>query len=367
MRKENKYFISLEKVYWDWMRKLDLFQYLIPINISEEKSKFLSKLFKRKVYNPSFSYERILFDIDNTIKVLEKMKKDFSKLDHPLVHYYEKDINENIQVIINISNRSAKSFPEWLSGIYGFPNKNDYEFALDIVKNLGDSNAHANIYDITSNFLKSRIESCLKDSNIIGWKILLKNSSARIFVSSITKTITIKKEALFNSHEIQRLLVHEIGVHVLRYENGSKQKFILFSKGFPGYLETEEGLAIFSEKRNGLLSNIALTKYCCRLIASYLSRYQGFYDIFKEIVLYLDPNDAFDIVMRIKRGLLDTNQIGGFTKDQIYLTGLRKLEMQNNNTVRKLFFGKLGLSDLSIIDTLAINHAIEYPRWLERK
>lgn len=349
------------------MCKLDLLQYLAPLNISDEKNNFFSKIAKGEVYNPHFEYKKFSFDESDTIKELEKIKKDFSALKHPLSSHYEKTIYKEIQLIQNMSDRSLKSYPMWLSNIYGYPSDDDFNYALNLLREI-EPNDILNIeYDIQAETLKRKIQTHLKALNIEEWKISLENVSARISVSTVTKTIAIKIDTLFEHNEIQRLFLHEIGVHVIRHENGLKQKYLLFSKGFPDFMETEEGLAIFAEKRNKLLSNIALAKYCCRLIAAYVSKYNDFYNIFKKISKYINDSDAFDIVMRIKRGLVDTGQIGGFTKDQVYLSGLRKIELQPIDTIRKLFIGKVGLNDLDVVNLLPINYNVNYPKWLNRK
>ena len=363
--KEEMRFASLEREYWDLSGKLDLFQYLIPINIAGEKRAFLNTLEKGEIYNPVFSYKKMMFDEKEIPKVLKKMKKEFMLLSRPLSECYEQIITDDIEFIINVSNRGSKQFPQWLSACYGYPSKDDSDFAYSILKQIKQNFSPKVEYTILPEVIKDEVEVSLRNLNLGGWGISLETSSARISVNPVTKKITIKEDALFHCDEIRRLLVHEIGVHVIRYENGLKQPFMLFSKGFPKYLETEEGLAIHSEKMNGLLSEIALTKYCCRLIAAHLCKYYDFCHIFNEIRSFLDDSDSFDVVSRIKRGLIETSEMGGFTKDQIYLTGMRKIETLEPTVIKKLFIGKIGIDDIQIIDKVELDYNVTYPRWLE--
>ncbi len=48
------------------------------------------------------------------------------------------------------------------------------------------------------------------------------------------------------------MLRHEIDCHVLRSENGKQQPFKIFNYGFPNYLETEEGYAIYMVNQLGI-------------------------------------------------------------------------------------------------------------------
>lgn len=367
MRNYDSTILDLEKEYWRLMDEVDFFEYLIPQNTAEEKQRFLSELSKDKKYNPRFVYKPISFNVKKLTATLNSLKNRLLDIDHPLSRYYERYFEQDIDFIHNISRRSSILFPSWLSGLYGFPNENEYNIAKSILEKIDVNETRHIEYTLSPETMKTEIHKILEDCQITDWRISLTASSARFSVNPVTKTIKIEKDTFFNPDEIQRLLLHEIGVHVLRSENGSKQRFLLFSKGFPDYLQTEEGLAILSEKRNGLLNNIALTKYCCRLLAAHLCQYLDFYKVFRQISIFLSAKDSFDIVARIKRGLEDTSTPGGFTKDQIYIKGLLELEGLELQSIRQLFVGKIGIQDLNIIDKIYMNYEISYPKWLEGK
>ena len=357
---------KLENDYWDLVSDLDTFEYIQPLNVSEEKDQFFKALSQQQKYNPQFTYKDISFDLKATEKSLLAIKSRLKQIDHPLIGLYNQYVKEDLAFLDHVKDRTAASFQHWLSRLYGFPNESQVKAALGILESVDISESKQTEYTIDPFFMESTILKKLETYQIRDWQVSLEESAAKVSVNPVIKKIKIKKDTLFHQNDIQRLLLHEIGVHVLRTENGSKQEYLLFSKGFPNYLQTEEGIAIWAEKENGLLSDVVLTKYCCRLIAAHYCRAQGFFDIFQKVTPYLNDDDCFDLVVRLKRGLVDTSKSGGFTKDQIYLRGLWDIEKLDRQSVKKLFVGKVGVQHIELIEQLDTNMDITYPEWLNK-
>ena len=290
--------------------------------------------------------------------------KEFKKYNNPVSSLYLELIQDDLGWTNNLFKREKSEFCEWLSELYGRPSNSLYTKALATLKSI----TFEEIMDkqILPNEMKKTISVKLKERNFKNWAIEIRNSSARIAIDSITKKIIIKNDSNFSLSEIDRLVVHEIETHVLRYENGCKQNYLIFRKGFPNYLEAEEGLAILSESKNGVLLPKDMAKYCGRLIASYLCFDMDFSDTFSIISEYFNVSDSFDIVARVKRGLIDTEHYGGFTKDQIYYSGFLEVSNLSKEKIRKLYLGKIGLENLNIIDEIKdIDYNIELPSWIK--
>ncbi len=354
--------LELEQEYWCFQKKLDLFECVIPSNLAEEKEKFISNLERDSRYNPIFQYKKITYNKKDILLRLRKFGEKFREYSNPVSLLYTKLIKDDTDWLNNFYERDACRFPDFLSNLYGKPEDSLFNQALNEIKSLQLENHDET--QISPTRMKQTIINKLKEKHINDWNVQVDNSSSKMFVNPVTKTITIKDNTCFDVSEINRIMVHEIGTHVLRYENGSKQKYLLFKKGFPDYLKTEEGLAILSETKNDLLSSRELAKYCARLIASYLCFNSDFWDIFKVINIYLNLDDSFDIVARVKRGLVYTEQLGGFTKDQIYFRGHLEVKHLSLDKIRKLFLGKIGIEHLEIIDQLDdINLNIDLPEW----
>ena len=106
-------------------------------------------------------------------------------------------------------------------------------------------------------------------------------------------------------------------------------------------METQEGLAVFSEYMSGALSLKRLKELAYRVLASdSLIKGYTFSDTFDLIhgQYKLNRNDAFTITLRAHRG-------GGFTKDRLYLSGLRKIykRYQRGESMDVLLSGKVSM------------------------
>ena len=129
--------------------------------------------------------------------------------------------------------------------------------------------------------------------------------------------------------------------HLVTTYNGGLQTLQIFSNGFPKNVETQEGLAVFSEYMSGALTLKRLKELSYRVLASdSLIKGYNFADTFDLIhnQYKLNKNDAFSITLRAHRG-------GGFTKDRLYLSGLRKIykRYQNGKSMDILLRGKVTL------------------------
>ena len=130
--------------------------------------------------------------------------------------------------------------------------------------------------------------------------------------------------------------------------NGMNQPLQLFFNGFPRNVETQEGLAVLSEYMSDCLTLYRLKELSYRVLAvdSLLKGY-SFCDTFD--LLYsqykLNKDEAFSISLRVHRG-------GGYTKDYLYLTGLKKIYdfYHRGEDLNCLLTGKVTLENKSLID-----------------
>jgi len=139
--------------------------------------------------------------------------------------------------------------------------------------------------------------------------------------------------------------------NIARAENGKKQRYLLFSYGFPNYLETEEGLAVYNEKINDLLPNHILKHYAGRVIAVDLALKNSFSIVYNELLQYFNKDIAWNLALRAKRGLADTSKKGGFSKDYLYLKGKYVVEdfVKKGGDVKELYVGKIGVEHVPLM------------------
>jgi len=167
-------------------------------------------------------------------------------------------------------------------------------------------------------------------------------------VSNNTQSLLIKKNTIFSRNQLLTLANHEIGVHLVTTYNGMMQPLKVFSNGFPKNVETQEGLAVFSEYMSGALSLKRLKELAYRVLASdSLIKGYSFSDTFDMLhgQYKLDRNKAFTITMRVHRG-------GGFTKDRLYLSGLKKIYKRHKNglSMDTLLTGKVTMESEATIN-----------------
>lgn len=166
---------------------------------------------------------------------------------------------------------------------------------------------------------------------------------------------------------VDPLIQHEIGTHVVTYENGKKQPLKLLTVGLPGYDETQEGLAVLAEFVTGGLDPQRLRLLAARVVAiDRMLEGAGFLDIFEELrqSYSFPPRVAWGITVRVARS-------GGLTKDVIYLRGIaRVLEFVSEwKTIEPLLLGKLSLDHVPLVEDLKDRGILRpvwiTPRWAE--
>ncbi len=80
-------------------------------------------------------------------------------------------------------------------------------------------------------------------------------------------TLYLNSKVMYSHAEIQRLIQHEIGVHLATTFNGRMQPLRVFSIGLPGATESQEGLAILAEYKAGYMSHERLKTLATRVLA----------------------------------------------------------------------------------------------------
>jgi len=361
-----KTFHSLEEQYWDIYRPLYMEQYINPKNIEEEKRTFLEAYYKAEIYNPVFTYKTLPKEVDEKMLQLDALCQVFKQSKHPLAEYYVLLIIQTLKSLEAFQSRdtNAEHFNSWLSALYDAPSATLAQYAKHMLETV---KIHKEEETMSSEELANIFTHALEERGFKGWKIVVEEMPARMSINQMDKMVKINKNATFSSSEVERLKVHEINTHILRAENAKKQPYLLFQYGFPAYLKTEEGLAILSEEKHGLLSEYDRQKYALRVLACGYALEHSFYEVFVYLHRYLDADDAFSMTLRVKRGMTDTAKKGGYTKDQVYLDGYLMLKEEPLSTISKLYYGKIGLENVKVLDSLEhLENVLVYPEWVKK-
>ena len=179
--------------------------------------------------------------------------------------------------------------------------------------------------------------------------------------------LLIPESAAFRADRVEPLLHHEVGTHVVTYQNGARQPLTLLTIGLPGYDETQEGLAVLAEYLTGGLDPRRLRVLAARVVAiAELLDGAAFLEIFDLLrTEYRIPTrTAWSIAIRVVVG-------GGSVKDAIYLRGISRIldALAEGIDLDVLFVGKLALDDVPLIQDLLDRQVLQppwvRPRWLD--
>ncbi|TQO36274.1 uncharacterized protein (TIGR02421 family) [Arenibacter algicola] len=327
------------------VKKIELLTYLNPLNIEKEKHRFFSSKY---VDEPIFKYKKLQFDPYKLNRLffsqrLERIKDEQIRKFYQEVVYYYANMIQCIETI----GQNKKFYYNSLR-VYGTPTEKDVQNARFIL-HLADEPDTEDMEKIyTPEDAKVYFEEFVQQYNF-PLNISFSNSiAADAMVSNNTQSLLIKKNTIFSRNQLLTLANHEIGVHLVTTYNGMLQPLKVFSNGFPKNVETQEGLAVFSEYMSGALTLKRLKELAYRVLASdSLIKGYSFSDTFDMLhgQYKLDRNKAFIITMRVHRG-------GGFTKDRLYLSGLKKIYKRHKNglSMDALLTGKVTMESEATIN-----------------
>ncbi|MBU0978790.1 MAG: tyrosine/phenylalanine carboxypeptidase domain-containing protein [Patescibacteria group bacterium] len=177
-------------------------------------------------------------------------------------------------------------------------------------------------------------------------------SSSFVARTSITQdTIKLRMPSDFRQEGLMGMLYHEIGTHALRRINYEQQPWYKQKKKykFTNYLRTEEGLANI----HALLPKTFRSLYisALRYLVVSWAMTKSFAELWQLVAHYVtDQDKRWNLIFRQKRGLADTGQLGGFTKDMVYFEGVIQVWhwlIKNEFDVPGLYLGKLALEDVT--------------------
>ncbi len=311
-----------------------------PINLEKEKSKF----FNSDTYNPQFEYRIVRNKNEKILKEISNVR-EITDVDPRISDFYISLIEEKTkasELMHAVGNNDLVT--DISIERYGMPSTILFKNAarvlrgctegFNIVKYPKDPEI-LDYDDIDKIFLKVLEELGLRE-----WSVekSINIKSKGIKIGTKRKEILMDKDITRSGFKLRKTIVHEIGTHILRAYNGERTGFEALSKpNLPGYLDVEEGLALWNEMYVGALTERWLKMRAALVWAVYLGRYLTFRELYNVVLGVLPKKTSFDVVYRVKRGLSDTSYPGIYTKDIVYFRGLRKV-MKRISKEPKLYF-----------------------------
>ena len=330
-----------------------------PINLEEEKKKF----FDSDDYNPQFKYTvlanrnreifQALEDVDHIDDVDPRISDFYIDLikSKELVHDLYVSVGNNDLVTKYSEKRygsvSPKLFQNATRVIKGYTST--YNLANESKVNGSRKLSLDEVISVMRYFLDLYD---LKDWNIVFSK---KNMNKNIRVGVKDKEIVLGSDQVSKSaFRLRKTIVHEIGTHVLRWYNGQLTGFPALTKSNnAGYHDVEEGLASYNEEISDLMDASTLRQKALLVYAIYIGKNLSFRQLYTVLRGFESKNTAFNLTLRVKRGLGDTSIPGIYAKDASYFRGFRivRRKIENNPELyKKLYAGKIGFKQISWVD-----------------
>lgn len=327
------------------VQRIELLDYINPTNIEQEKRNFFASKYN---VNPRFKYKKIDFNAHKLQQALFSQDIDSIKDDETRKFYRDViyDYSGLIQCIETIG--QGKKFYFNVLKSFGTPTDKDVKNAQFIL-HFNDEDFNEEMFPVfnseealsyfTEFSKKFKFEYNVKLSNKI---------SAAAMVQNNTQTLFLKKNHRFSLNQLKVLANHEIGVHMVTTFNSLHHTLKIFHNGFPKNVETQEGLAVFSEYMSGCLTLYRLKELSYRVIAAdSLRKGFTFCDTFDLLhnQYKLNREESYNICLRAHRG-------GGFTKDYTYLTGLKKVYtyFKEEGDLNILLSGKVSIANAKLIE-----------------
>lgn len=329
--------------------------YINPINLQQEKRKFFARQYN---YLPDFRYRQLNIDPYQFKEKLYRLPVD-AITDISIQTLYRSVIESYAGKIDLITSIGQTQFLYNSLRYYGEPDETDIEnakFLLYAQHKNGETELTYNSEQAKKAFEEAVAAYGMNCKVEISSKLL-----AGAMVNNMRKAIMINKSKLFSAMELDALIHHELGVHMVTTINSELQPLKVFKLGLPGNTHTQEGLAILSEYLSGNLTFKRLQTLALRvLVVNMMIKKYDFSDTFQMLLdkYQIDQDRAFNITARVYRG-------GGFTKDFLYLRGLRDVfYLYRNQNLNSLFIGKTSIAYLDLINELISRKILHPPKHL---
>lgn len=261
-----------------------------------------------------------------------------------------------------------ESVTQWSLDHYGCPSKATLDTAWSI---LADRRTDDRVDD--PNLDTAQVVVLVQEqlSALPGeWHVVIEPIQAEMMVRRTARQIVVREGLETSMREVRRLLVHEIGGHIVRTLNSERTEGTLAALSLgTDSAKTEEGLALWWEHTLGVQQTNVLQRYAARAIAVDMALQSGASEIMASLSPHIGERQAAVIALRTKRGMKDPQAPGAFTKDHAYLSGyLDVSEFLENAAPQKLetlMATKWGLSMTPVAEDLIATGVLQPGRMPE--
>lgn len=330
--------------------------HLNPANILAEKRQVLA----HPGHCPAFRYAQLKVDPYHLRELLYALP--VSQIRDPLVReLYRVAIDGFAKKVDLLASIGTPQFLYNSLRQYGEPSPADIANARFLLHAPVVKEEHEEPADVTAKEAKAAFEKEIRSRNIPFKVQLSKRIIAKALVDNEKQTLFLNERATMTRTELNALVHHEFGIHILTTANALQEPLKVLRLGITGSTHTQEGLAILSEYLSGNLTLKRLKILALRVLAVHeLVNGRSFshvYQLLKEDH-GCSAEEAFTITTRVFRG-------GGFTKDHVYLRGFRDiLAIYRERSVAGLLVGKGTVRLHDIIDSLVAQGKLKTPTFM---
>lgn len=346
----------------DINKKLNLSFFLKPINYLDEFDKFVAHSWK---YNPQFIYKfptfRELQLIEEEVKQLDIRYRQKSYFESEFSEIFFEKLDE-LQYKINLlrayKRQDLKNIQYYNILLFWNLNKDLVESSEIKVKEWPALYDTKNSPMLTSAQVLERFEQYIIDNKLNHVRVrhdssILSGVSVWFWRNAVIK---IKPNISMREYRVIGKIAHEVDVHVARYLAWRLTGRNIFKTGTAGYIATEEWLAIYTAEKK--LQEIYPEYKNFAQYESYHRLYKSTFLNFEEMASYIlkyqkriDYNykSLFNAILKTKKGLKDTsikNTWIIFGKNASYLNGYMQIQELDEETIQRLYIGKIKISDL---------------------
>ena len=334
-------------------KDIEVLNYVNPINIEAEKKRFFASNYR---HNPEFKYRHINFDPAALKRELYRIPiQDIN--DVQIERLYNDVMESYVSKANMLGNLGNEKFMYESLNYFGEPTKKDVRDAEFLVYAPEFETLEA-VADIENAGQVKAFQACIDD---YGFDCRIKVTDkivAEAMVNNAKRMLLLKKGVKMTQQDLDLLVHHEIGVHMVTTMNAIQQPLNVFRLGMPNNTKTQEGLAVLSEYLSNTMDMWRLKELGLRVICiDRMVKGSDFRETFEYVTdhLGIDPDKAFYVVARAYRG-------GGFTKDQLYLQGFKEMYSYRakGGSLQNLLIGKTSLEYKPIIDEM-VNRRLIFP------
>jgi uncharacterized protein (TIGR02421 family) len=346
--------LAIDKELYQLAKGIDTLSFVNPINLEGEKKRFLSS---KGNYAPQFNYRHLNIDPYLFREHLYRLPVD-QIADASIQQMYREVVDGLAMKIDLIASVGTDKFLYNSLRIYGEPKSNDLSNANFLLRapQIEEESKQALVAP------EKALEFYKKKAREWGMECKFE-ISGRIVANAVVskRTLLINKNKHVTKTEMNALAHHELGVHLSTTINAQDQTLKILTLGLADHTRTQEGLAILSEFLSGNMTIERLQMLAWRVMAvDEMIDHGDFRRTFRLLKddYGVDDDTAFTICARVHRG-------GGFTKDYLYLSGLRDaLRLYKSSDLTNLFVGKTGFSNLTLLNELVSRGIVQKPKLL---